>query len=48
MIFFFSVHSTGSCLNNFGAKGAGSFVKKTVFGLSDSFSKVTGSIGKGE
>lgn len=29
------------------AKGAGSFVKKTVFGFSDSFAKVTGSIGKG-
>lgn len=29
------------------AKGAASFVKKTVFGLSDTFTKVTGSIGKG-
>ncbi|EIM83408.1 uncharacterized protein STEHIDRAFT_170692 [Stereum hirsutum FP-91666 SS1] len=29
------------------AKGAASFVKKTVFGFSDSFTKVTGSIGKG-
>lgn len=29
------------------AKGAGSLVKKTVFGLSDTFSKFTGSIGKG-
>ncbi|KAI0321342.1 hypothetical protein OF83DRAFT_1274656 [Amylostereum chailletii] len=29
------------------AKGAASFVKKTVFGLSDSVTKVTGSIGKG-
>jgi len=29
------------------ARGAGSFVKKTVFGVSDSVSKVTGSIGKG-
>ncbi len=29
------------------AKGATSFVKKSVFGLSDSFSKVTGSISKG-
>ena len=29
------------------AKGAGSLMKKTVFGLSDSFSKFTGSIGKG-
>lgn len=29
------------------ARGASSFVKKTVFGLTDSVSKVTGSIGKG-
>lgn len=29
------------------AKGAASFVKKSVFGVSDSFSKVTGSISKG-
>ncbi|EKD14034.1 uncharacterized protein L3040_007960 [Drepanopeziza brunnea f. sp. 'multigermtubi'] len=29
------------------AKGATSFVKKSVFGVSDSFSKVTGSIAKG-
>lgn len=29
------------------ARGAGSFAKKTVFGLSDSMAKVTGSIGKG-
>ncbi|EJD47755.1 vacuolar protein sorting-associated protein vps13 [Auricularia subglabra TFB-10046 SS5] len=29
------------------AKGAASFVKKTVFGLSDTVTKVTGSIGKG-
>lgn len=29
------------------AKGAGSLVKKTVFGLSDTFSKLGGSIGKG-
>jgi vacuolar protein sorting-associated protein 13A/C len=29
------------------AKGATSFVKKSVFGVSDSFSKVTGSISKG-
>lgn len=29
------------------AKGAGSLVKKTVFGLSDTFSKLTGSLGKG-
>ncbi|PWN54382.1 hypothetical protein IE53DRAFT_157097 [Violaceomyces palustris] len=29
------------------ARGASSFVKKTVFGLSDSVSKFTGSIGKG-
>lgn len=29
------------------ARGAGSFAKKTVFGFSDSLSKVTGSIGKG-
>ena len=29
------------------AKGAGSLMKKTVFGLSGSFSKFTGSIGKG-
>ena len=29
------------------ARGASSFVKKTVFGVSDSISKVTGSIGKG-
>lgn len=29
------------------ARGASSFVKKTVFGVSDSMSKVTGSIGKG-
>jgi vacuolar protein sorting-associated protein 13A/C len=29
------------------AKGASSLVKKTVFGLSDTFSKLTGSIGKG-
>src|ERR1700754_1460413 len=28
-------------------KGASSFVKKSVFGFSDSFSKVTGSIAKG-
>lgn len=30
------------------ARGASSFVKKTVFGVSDSISKVTGSIGKGQ
>jgi vacuolar protein sorting-associated protein 13A/C len=30
------------------AKGAASFVKKTVFGLSDSVTKVTSSIGKGK
>ncbi|KAI9292119.1 vacuolar protein sorting-associated protein vps13 [Neoconidiobolus thromboides FSU 785] len=29
------------------ARGTASFVKKTVFGLSDSFSKITGSLGKG-
>lgn len=29
------------------ARGAGSFVKKTVFGVTDSMTKVTGSIGKG-
>lgn len=29
------------------AKGAGSLMKKTAFGLSDTFSKFTGSIGKG-
>lgn len=29
------------------ARGAGSLVKKTVFGLTDSMTKVTGSIGKG-
>ncbi|KAI1151480.1 hypothetical protein F4825DRAFT_422633 [Nemania diffusa] len=29
------------------AKGAASFVKKSVYGFSDSFSKVTGSVGKG-
>ncbi|KAJ7071032.1 vacuolar protein sorting-associated protein 13 [Mycena amicta] len=29
------------------AKGAGSFVKKTVFGLSDSMTKFTSSVGKG-
>jgi vacuolar protein sorting-associated protein 13A/C len=29
------------------AKGASSFVRKTVFGFSDSFAKVSGSIGKG-
>ncbi|KAI8911617.1 hypothetical protein EDD86DRAFT_202866 [Gorgonomyces haynaldii] len=29
------------------AKGASSLVKKTVFGLSDTFSKLTGSLGKG-
>ncbi|ORY77300.1 vacuolar protein sorting-associated protein vps13 [Protomyces lactucae-debilis] len=29
------------------AKGTASFVKKTVFGISDSFSKVTGSVSKG-
>lgn len=29
------------------ARGAGSFVKKTVFGLTDSVTKFTGSIGKG-
>ena len=29
-------------------KGAGSFVKKSVFGVSNSLSKVTGSIGKGQ
>jgi vacuolar protein sorting-associated protein 13A/C len=29
------------------AKGAASFVKKTVFGFSDSFTKVTSSVGKG-
>lgn len=29
------------------ARGAGSFVKKTVFGVTDSVTKVTGSIGKG-
>jgi vacuolar protein sorting-associated protein 13A/C len=30
------------------AKGAASFVKKTVFGVSDSLTKFTGSVGKGE
>lgn len=30
------------------ARGAGSLAKKTVFGLSDSVAKFTGSIGKGE
>lgn len=29
------------------AKGAASFVKKSVYGFSDSFSKITGSVGKG-
>lgn len=29
------------------AKGAASFVKKTVFGVSDSFTKITSSVGKG-
>ncbi|CAG8707222.1 4975_t:CDS:10 [Acaulospora morrowiae] len=29
------------------AKGASSFIKKTVYGITDSFSKFTGSIGKG-
>jgi hypothetical protein len=29
------------------AKGAASFVKKTVFGVTDSFTKITGSVGKG-
>ena len=29
-------------------QGAASFVKKTVFGFSDSLTKVTGSVGKGE
>lgn len=29
------------------ARGAGSFLKKTVFGVTDSMTKVTGSIGKG-
>jgi vacuolar protein sorting-associated protein 13A/C len=29
-------------------QGATSFVKKTVFGVTDSISKVTGSIGKGK
>lgn len=29
------------------ARGASSFVKKTVFGLTDSVSKITGSVGKG-
>lgn len=29
-------------------QGTGSFVKKTVFGFSDSFAKFTGSVGKGE
>ncbi|KAK8040003.1 vacuolar protein sorting-associated protein vps13 [Apiospora rasikravindrae] len=29
------------------AKGAASFVKKSVYGFSDSFSKITGSLGKG-
>lgn len=29
------------------SKGAASFVKKTVFGFSDSFTKVTSSVGKG-
>ncbi|KAI0094888.1 vacuolar protein sorting-associated protein 13 [Irpex rosettiformis] len=29
------------------AKGAASFVKKTVFGFSDSFTKITSSVGKG-
>ncbi|KAJ8612728.1 hypothetical protein MRB53_037304 [Persea americana] len=29
------------------AKGASSFVKKSIFGFSDSFSKFTGSVGKG-
>jgi vacuolar protein sorting-associated protein 13A/C len=29
------------------ARGAGSLAKKTVFGLSDSLAKVSGSIGKG-
>lgn len=30
------------------ARGAGSFAKKTVFGVSDSLAKISGSIGKGE
>jgi vacuolar protein sorting-associated protein 13A/C len=30
------------------AKGATSLVKKTVFGLSDTFSKLSGSLGKGK
>ena len=30
-----------------GFKGAASFVKKTVFGLSDSMTKFTSSVGKG-
>jgi len=30
------------------ARGAGSLAKKTVFGLSDSLAKVSGSIGKGK
>jgi vacuolar protein sorting-associated protein 13A/C len=37
-------------LRDFGsglARGAGSFLKKTVFGVTDSMTKVTGSIGKG-
>lgn len=29
------------------SQGTGSFVKKTVFGFSDSFAKFTGSVGKG-
>lgn len=29
------------------ARGAGSLAKKTVFGLSDSLTKISGSIGKG-
>lgn len=29
------------------ARGAGSLAKKTVFGISDSFAKITGSVGKG-
>lgn len=30
------------------SKGAASFVKKTVFGVSDSVTKITSSVGKGQ
>jgi vacuolar protein sorting-associated protein 13A/C len=30
-----------------GSQGAGNFVRKSVFGVTDSFAKFTGSIGKG-